>query len=100
MVSPLGRASRALGPAGFLARFRVLVYAQVIGRAQGTSQHVFGYGSETNMGSAVPSPSPGNGDEHVGHLRDKIRLLFRSEHEIAISQMLGGKRGEDSATDS
>src|SRR5262249_41211018 len=85
---------------GLLVGLRVLLHAQLIGRIQGTSQHVFGHGSETNMGSAVPSPSTGNGDEYIGHLRDKVSLLLGREHQIALPQMLRSKRGENSATDS
>src|SRR6266567_4077083 len=49
------------------------------------------------MSSAVPSPSAGNWNEDIRLVCHECRLLFGSEHQVAVTLALRGEGGKDAA---
>src|ERR1700722_16622549 len=66
-------------------------------RTQSASQHVLVRSCEANVGRPHLSPSM-DGQENVRQLPDKLRLLLRREHQVAVALFMVCKRGENSAS--
>src|SRR5258708_9260210 len=68
-------------------------------RAQSACQDIFIRRSQANVGHSHPSPATCNGHEHVRLLLTELGLLFRREHQVAVTLLLRGERGEYPAPD-
>ena len=77
----------------------VLLHADHPCRAQRAGENIFVSLGETDMRRSVLSPSAGDGQEQFGLLGDEFRLLLGREHQVSITLLYGGKRGEDAAAD-
>jgi len=78
--------------------FCVLFYPQLPGGTQGAGEHVFGRLRQTNVGHSHSSPSAVNGQEDVRQFADKVGLLLRGEHQVAVAFVLRCEGGEDAAS--
>src|SRR5208282_3477502 len=54
--------------------------------------------SPAECGSPPFVPSAVNGQKNLRQLPDKFRLQFRSDHQVAVTFILGGQRGKDPAS--
>ena len=94
-ATSLSRASRPRLPG---PRLLVGFPPQIPSCAQSPSEHIFTRLGEPDMSCAHPAPSTFDWDEDIRHFGNKIRLLLRSQHEVAVAVFLSGERGEDPAT--
>src|SRR6266403_2092826 len=85
----------AAARSALLLRPRILFHPQLPSRAQSSSQHVLVRLRQPNVGTSHPSPTTRNGQEHLRQLLDKLRLQLRCEHQVAVTLVLRGERGED-----
>src|ERR1035438_5549379 len=59
------------------SRLGVLLDSKLPGRAKRAGQHVLICRGQPNMGCSIPSPSAGDGQEHLRQFIDKRSLLFQ-----------------------
>lgn len=76
---------------------RVLVGPDFPGGEECAGEQVLVRFRKDDVGSAVAAPSTGDGKEDVWSFGDELRLNFGREHEVSVSLVLGGERGEDAA---
>lgn len=62
---------------------------------QGASEQVFLGKRQDDVCSPAAAPAALNRNENFGHLLDEGGLLFRCDHDIAVAEFCGGKRGEN-----
>ena len=83
----------------FPRRLGTLLDPQFPRRAQRAGQHVRIRRGEPDMRRPIPPPASGDREEHFRQFRDKRRLLFQRQHQIAVPLLLRGQGGEYPASD-
>ena len=66
---------------------------------QCTSEYILIGRCQADVGGSHSAPSTGNRQKHFGLLFNKRCLLFRRQHQVAITLLLVGERSENSAPD-
>ena len=71
-----------------------LVNSQFPRRSECTRQYTLARGRQANMRVSHLSPAARNGQENLGCLLHKRRLLLQREHQISVALCLRGERSE------
>ena len=95
----IGGALGSFRVGGSLGRLGVFFEAEFVSGMEGSPEDVLGGFGENDVGTAHAAPTARDREKNFGKFLDEGLLLFRSEHEIAVTLLGGGECGENAAVD-